>query len=158
MIRQPLEPDLMPSGAEQHEVRGDVVAVLDAERGSVICERCELADNPWRRLRGLLGRASLAPGEGLMLRPTGAIHTFFMRFPIDAVFVDSDLRVIEVRERLRPWRGAAARGARAVLELPADEGRRRGITIGARLSLAEPDGHAPARAPKTDPSLPEGKR
>jgi uncharacterized membrane protein (UPF0127 family) len=110
--------------------------VFDAERGSVICERCELADNPWRRLRGLLGRSTLPPGEGLLLRPAAAIHTCFMRFPIDAVFLDSDLRVIRIRERLRPWRAAAAPGARAVLELPADEGRRLGLEVGQRLSLA----------------------
>ena len=46
-----------------------------------------VADSPWTRLRGLIGRARLQPGDGLMLRPASSIHTSFMRFPIDAVFL-----------------------------------------------------------------------
>jgi uncharacterized membrane protein (UPF0127 family) len=102
---------------------------------TVVCERCELADNPWTRLRGLMGRARLDRGDGLMLRPASAIHTAFMRFPIDAVFLDDELRVLRVREGLRPWRAAGARGAAAVLELAAGEAVRHGLAPGARLDL-----------------------
>ena len=109
--------------------------VFNLDAGAVVCERCELADTPWRRARGLLGRNVIDPGEGLLLRPTAAIHTWFMRFAIDAVFLDADLQVIGVREELRPWRAAGKRGARAVLELRAGEGRRRGLAAGTRLSL-----------------------
>jgi uncharacterized protein len=112
--------------------------VVDFDRRTVVCDRAELADTPWRRLRGLLGRAPLIPGEGLILTHTAAIHTCFMRFPIDAVFLDAQHTVIRMREGVRPWRAAAARGARAVLELPAGEGRRRGLTIGDRLIVAVP--------------------
>jgi uncharacterized membrane protein (UPF0127 family) len=71
------------------------------------------------RFRGLMLRAALAPGEGMLFRGTGSIHMFFMRFSIDAVFCDDDLRVLKVVRDLRPWRLAAARGAKTVLELAA---------------------------------------
>src|ERR687896_2706384 len=79
-----------------------------------VCERCLVAETPLSRLRGLLGRAQLASGEGLLIRPTSAIHTYFMRFPIDAVFLDRDLVVVKIVSNLRPWRFAARFGAKAV--------------------------------------------
>lgn len=105
--------------------------------GSLVCERCQVADTTRSRLRGLLGRAGLEPGEGVLLRPTGSIHTWFMRFEIDAVFLDRDLRVVRVVSRLRPWRVAAGRRAHAVLELPAGEARGAGVAVGERLTLGE---------------------
>src|SRR5918996_2669060 len=85
----------------------------------VVCERCLVADRPWARMRGLLGRTELPRGEGVFLRPAGSIHTFFMRFPIDVVFVDADGTVVGVERELPPWRTARRRGAKAVLELAA---------------------------------------
>lgn len=102
----------------------------------VICDRCEMADTALRRMRGLLGRSGLEPGEGILLKPAPGIHTWFMRFAIDAVFVDEQLEVVGVREDLGPWRFARARGARSVLELAAGETRRLGIGTGDRLALA----------------------
>ena len=101
----------------------------------MVCERCTVADRALARLRGLLGRSELRAGEGLLLRPTPSIHTWFMRFPIDAVFVDGELRVLAVRSDLRPWRMAGRRGARAVLELAAGEAERRGVRVGTQLML-----------------------
>jgi uncharacterized membrane protein (UPF0127 family) len=106
------------------------------EGGHVVCESCVLADTPLRRLRGLLGPKGLESGEGILLRPAPAIHTWFMRFPIDAVFVDRDLTVLKIAPDLPPWRMARCKGARAVLELPAGEARRRGIGSGARLEVS----------------------
>ena len=83
-------------------------------------------------MRGLLGRSSLAPDEGLFIRPAGSIHMLFMRFPIDAVFVDEELRVVKVVRDLKPWRFAAARGAKAVVELPAGSAT---VEPGRQLSL-----------------------
>jgi len=102
----------------------------------VVCESCEVADGPVTRLRGLMGRRELRRGEGLLLKPAPSIHTFFMRFPIDAVFLDAGMAVVAVKPGLVPWRMAGHRGARAVLELPAGEARRRGVRPGARLELA----------------------
>jgi uncharacterized membrane protein (UPF0127 family) len=107
------------------------------DRAAVVCERCELADTPLARLKGLLGRSDLPPGEGLLIRPASAVHTWFMRFPIDVVFLDRDLRVLAVADDLGPWRGAAHRGARAVLELASGESSRRGLRLGDRLSLLD---------------------
>ena len=83
---------------------------LRKEDGTVVCGRCLVADSALLRMKGLLGRAGLADDEGIYLAPAGSIHMFFMRFAIDAVFVDRDLRVTKVVENLRPWRVAAARG------------------------------------------------
>jgi uncharacterized protein len=101
-----------------------------------VCERCVVADNVFTRLRGLLGRRALASGEGLLIRPTSAIHTCFMRFPLDAVFLDGDLVVLRTVSHLRAWRFAACRGSRSVLELAAGEISRHGIRPGDRLRLA----------------------
>jgi uncharacterized protein len=106
--------------------------------GDPVCERCKVAETPLTRLRGLLGRSGLRPDEGLLIRPTSAIHTCFMRFPIDVVFLDRDLVVVGIRTHLGPWRVAARRGAKAVLELAAGESGRRGIQPGERFQLAEP--------------------
>jgi uncharacterized protein len=109
---------------------------LSREDGTVVCERCTLADSPVTRLKGLLGRDGLEQGEGLLLRPASSIHTFFMRFPIDVVFLDRALMVLGIEDAIDPWRTAAQRGAKAVLELPAGESSRRGLAVGDRLSLA----------------------
>jgi uncharacterized protein len=107
---------------------------LATDDGTVVCERCLLAETPLARLRGLLGRSGLASGEGLLLRPAGSIHTAFMRFSIDAVFLDRADRVVKVAAALRPWRAAACRGARSVLELSAGEAARRGLRPGVLLT------------------------
>ena len=104
--------------------------------GDVVVERCFVADKPWSRMRGLLGRSELPAGEGLLLKPCGSVHMFFMRFPIDIVFLDRELSVVGVVHDLRPWRLAGRRGAKAALELPAGEAARVGIGAGDRLELA----------------------
>ncbi|HXV05387.1 MAG TPA: DUF192 domain-containing protein [Solirubrobacterales bacterium] len=126
------------SSARAAEERTPSVSSLD--RDAVVCERCEIADTAPTRLRGLLGRRELRPGEGMLLRPSNSVHTAFMRFPIDAVFLDAELRVLKVRGELRPWRAAGARRARAVLELAAGEAARRGVSVGERLELTSPSG------------------
>jgi uncharacterized protein len=106
---------------------------LRREDGSIVCERCVLADTALARMRGLLGRRDLPSGEGILLKPASSVHMAFMRFPIDAVFLDRDLRVVKVAADLQPWRLAGSRGAKAVLEIPAGEAARRGLSVGDRL-------------------------
>ena len=72
----------------------------------------------------------------MLLRPAPAIHTFFMRFPIDAVFLNRELQVVGVTPELKPWRWARRAGARAVLELGAGEADRVGVRPGERLTLS----------------------
>jgi uncharacterized protein len=112
---------------------------IEDTQGRVVCECCVVADRPLTRLRGLLGRRELPAGEGLLLRPTPSIHTSFMRFAIDAVFLSAELEVLSVRPEMPAWRMAAGRGARAVLELSAGEAARRGVTVGSRLRLVAAD-------------------
>ena len=117
--------------------------------GKVVCERCLVADTAFRRLRGLLGRRELSPGDGIVLRPGWSIHTAFLLFPIDVAFVDADQVVVKVVENLKPFRASICRGARDVVELAAGEAERRGLKPGDRLAWAargvngRPD--APAR-------------
>jgi uncharacterized membrane protein (UPF0127 family) len=101
-----------------------------------VCERCVLADTALARMRGLLGRRELPSGEGILLRPASSVHMAFMRFAIDAVFLDRESRVVKVAADLQPWRLAGARGAKSVLEIPAGEAARRGVTVGDRLVVA----------------------
>ena len=91
--------------------------LINDRTDSVIAVTLELALNPRERLRGLLGRDHLAPKTGLMLAPCSAIHTAFMRFPIDVVFIDGDGMAVHIVRQLRPWRVAVAPGAHAVIEL-----------------------------------------
>jgi uncharacterized protein len=95
-------------------------------------------------MRGLLGRDRLERGEGLLLRPASSIHTFFMRFAIDAVWLDRDLRVVGVTHDVSPWRTAAQSGAKAVLELPAGEATALGLEVGESLFLKRPAEAIPA--------------
>jgi uncharacterized protein len=95
-------------------------------------------------MKGLLGRRDLPRGEGLLLRPASSIHTFFMRFAIDAVWVDRELNVVAVSPAIPPWRTAACKRAKGVVELAAGEAERRGVKPGDRLALREPPEAAPA--------------
>lgn len=106
--------------------------------GAVLCEQCTLADSPMKRARGLLGRTSLPAREGLFLA-TSAIHTCFMRFPIDAVFLDKEMRVVKIVTDLRSWRIASCRGAKGVVEVAAGECVRQNLAVGEQLSLGGGD-------------------
>jgi hypothetical protein len=110
------------------------VATLCNENDDVVCARVSLALNPYARMKGLLGRATLDSDEGILLRPAGSIHMLFMRFAIDAIFLDRDLVVVDVVRGLRPWRMAARRGAKQVIELA--EGAAAGVQPGEKLRLA----------------------
>jgi uncharacterized protein len=123
-----------------------VAVTLRREDGTVVCERCEVADTFLSRGKGLLGRRALDPGEGVLIKPCSSIHMFFMRFPIDAVFLDRDMRVLKVVSDLKPWRMAAKRGAKAVLEFGAGEAARVGLEPEVRLVLAQEESDEPAES------------
>lgn len=105
--------------------------------GRIVCERCSVADGLLTRTRGLLGRSELPAGEGMLIRPAGSVHMFFMRFAIDAVFCDRELRVVGVAANLRPWRMSGRRHAKQTIELAAGEAARRGVEVGAQLRLID---------------------
>ena len=108
--------------------------------GAPVCEHLVVADKPWTRLRGLLGRAELSPEEGILLRPAGSVHTAFMRFAIDVVFLDKSLRVLKIARQVPPWHAVGCRGAKAVVELSAGECSRRNLEVGDEL--AQRDGQS----------------
>ena len=105
---------------------------LTRSDGQPVC-RARVATSFASRFRGLMGVAELPAGSGLLLPRTRSVHTHFMRFPIDVVFLDDERRIVGIRPALRPWRMASARGARSVLELAAGECDRLGLAEGDAL-------------------------
>ena len=93
--------------------------VVNLTRGTVLATRLEAAHTGATRNKGLLGRDGLLPGEGLWIAPCESVHTFFMRFPIDLVYLDRKRRIRKVRNSVGPWRISACFTAQSVLELPA---------------------------------------
>jgi uncharacterized membrane protein (UPF0127 family) len=94
-------------------------------RSTVLAERVEVGTSLWSKFWGLMGRRSLPAGDALWLAHENGIHMFFMRFPIDAIFVgrpsaDGTRAVLSLHRDLKPWTGIVplVRGADGVLELP----------------------------------------
>lgn len=106
------------------------VRVVNAERSHVLAERARVASGAWERAVGLLGSANA--GGGLFIEPCSSIHTCFMRFPIDVLFLDVDDTVLAVYSAFPAWRFTRwVRGARRVLEL--DAGAAGPTAVGDRL-------------------------
>ena len=87
--------------------------------GATVIATVYRTTNPWERLRGLLARPALGEGQGLLIDPCGSIHTLFMGYPIDVVYLDRELVVTRVIAALVPWRGSLGLGAAMTLELTA---------------------------------------
>src|SRR5436305_1755042 len=117
--------------------RRSLVRVRRAADAAVVCDRCEIPESSFGRMRGLLGRDGLEPGGGMLIDRAPSVHMFFMRFPIDVVFLDRDRKVVRVVSRLRPWGVAGARRAVAALELPAGAAAAAGVEIGDVLALED---------------------
>ena len=115
----------------------EVTAHVDQTRtdGLLVC-RARVASSFGARFRGLMLTSSLEPATGLLFPRTRSVHTHFMRYPIDVVFLDDEQRVVRIAAGLRPWRFAAAQGADGVLELAAGECARLGLAEGDELSAA----------------------
>lgn len=93
--------------------------VTNVTRGTVLATQLEAAHTGPTRRKGLLGRDGLARGEGLWIAPCESVHTFFMRFPIDLVYLDRECRIKKARRAVGPWRLSACLSAHSILELPA---------------------------------------
>lgn len=116
------------------------LTLVNTRTADALAAQVEIAVSRQDRTQGLLGRDRLAPSTALILAPCSAIHTLFMRFDIDAVFVDGEGRVVKVVEDLPPWRIAARPFAHAVIEMAAgslDPGR---VEVGDRLRLVDGNG------------------
>jgi len=112
------------------------VRVLNVTRGTVVGDRVRVATSAMDRSVGLLRTPEVLPGEGLWIERSPSIHMFFMRYAIDAVFVDGNMRVTRIAAHLKPWRMVLwAFGARDCLELRAGGAAQSGTTVGDELRL-----------------------
>jgi uncharacterized membrane protein (UPF0127 family) len=110
--------------------------VENATRGQTLVTAGRVANNMWTRLRGLIGSKPLGPGQAMLISPCQSIHTHFMSFPIDVLYVDTDRRVVALDQAMPPWRfGRLYRTARWVLELPAGVIAQTGTQVGDQLKL-----------------------
>lgn len=107
---------LAPAEAAEPESR---LKAVNLTRGTILSTQLEVAGSGKQRQKGLLGRDGLAAGEGLWIIPCESVHTFFMRFPIDLVYLDKEHRVRKVRSAVGAWRLSACLTAHSVIELPA---------------------------------------
>jgi len=102
--------------------------------GAIIAPRTDIADGIWTRFRGLMLRGPLAEDEAMLIKPSSSVHMFFMRYPLDIVFIAKDSTVVKVVPHLKQWRLAlGGKGAHSALELPA--GKAAGISVGHRLAF-----------------------
>ena len=116
------------------------LALVNQRTDEALATCVEVAVTRRDRRKGLLGRSGLEPASALIIAPCFSIHTLFMRFDIDVVFVDEDGRAVKVVRDMTPWRIAVNPTAHAVVELPAGSLRDRQVNVGDRLYLLEPGG------------------
>ncbi len=112
--------------------------LINRRSDETIASDVTLALTRAERRRGLLGQDSLGASTALVLSPCWSIHTMFMRFPIDVVFVDRDGRALRIVRELAPWRIAVAPRAHAVIEFPARSLQARDVRVGDELRLVPP--------------------
>lgn len=113
--------------------------VRNATRNVEIADRAAIADSSETRRTGLLKHTGLEPGEGLWIAPCEAVHTFFMKFAIDVVFLNKKRQVVKIRHEMGPWRISGSLSARTVLELPAGTCKRTGTVKGDQLEFEKYD-------------------
>jgi uncharacterized protein len=109
--------------------------VRNLTRNAVLGEAVDVADTSEKRRTGLLKHTGLAPGEGLWIKPCESVHTFFMKFAIDLVYIDKKHKVRKARKAVPPWRLSACLSAHSILELPAGTIERTGTQAGDELSI-----------------------
>ena len=121
----------------RREPGSDLLSARNLTRDTVVASRVERASSLWARFLGLMGRASIGADAGLWLTGSNGIHMFFMRFPIDAIFLGragahGTRQVLAVRHSLPPWTGIVPfiRGCDSVLELPAGAVAASGTEVG----------------------------
>jgi uncharacterized membrane protein (UPF0127 family) len=110
--------------------------LVNIDRGFTLAERLDMAVGFWGRLKGLIGTTSLPEGYALMLSPCNSIHTFFMKYGIDVIFIDRNNRVVKILHSVSPNRiGPVAPGAKAAIELKAGSCNKTGTRTGDRLKI-----------------------
>ena len=111
------------------------IVVRNQTRNTVLADAAEVADTGKKRRIGLLKHDRLDPGEGLWIVPCESVHSFFMKFAIDLVYLDRHKKVRKVRHRMVPWRLSACLTAHSILELPAGVVAASGTRKGDQLEM-----------------------
>jgi uncharacterized protein len=111
--------------------------VRNLNKDTELADKLEVAGSGPKRSKGLLGREGLGPGEGLWIIPCEAVHTFFMRFPIDLVYLDRKHRVKKTSANVPAWRFSGCLSAHSVLELPAGTIQKTNTERGDVLEIVE---------------------
>jgi len=113
------------------------LTVTIPKKAVTIGSQIGLADTFLTRLVGLLGKSSLEDGSGLLIRPSSGVHTMWMRFAIDVVALDRDLRVLRTWQRLHPWRLTSVNfDTHSILELAPGQIRQFDIQPGDQLAIS----------------------
>jgi uncharacterized membrane protein (UPF0127 family) len=123
---------LNPEWPAEPDIR---LQAINVTRGTELASCLEVAGTGSKRNKGLLGRSSLLPGEGLWIVPCESVHTFFMRFPIDLIYLDRQKRIRKVRSSVGAWRLSACLSAHSILELPSGTIRDTGTERGDRVEF-----------------------
>jgi len=109
--------------------------VRNQTRKTILAQAADVADTSAKRRTGLLKHARLEAGDGLWIVPCESVHTFFMKFPIDLVYLDKDKKVRKVRKAVPAWRLSACLTAHSILELPAGTIEETGTQTGDVLEI-----------------------
>jgi uncharacterized membrane protein (UPF0127 family) len=110
--------------------------VFNMSKNIIIGDKVSLADNFYSRLFGLIPRKSISTGEGLIIDPCNSIHMFFMRFPIDVLFVDKNNVVVYIVENIKPWRiSKVVWNSKYVVELPVGTVKKASTTVGDKIKI-----------------------
>jgi uncharacterized membrane protein (UPF0127 family) len=108
---------------------------VNATQNNIIAPCVDIADTPWDRFWGLMNKPGVPEGYGLWIVPCSDIHSLFMRFEFDAVFVDKQGKVVKLVENMKPWGLSLAKGAHAVLELDGGVIAKSGIRLYDTIAL-----------------------
>ena len=113
-----------------------MMRIENLTRGQPLVTAGRVANNYWSRFRGLIGSKPLQAGEGLLIVPCSSIHTHFMGFPIDVLYLNREREVVGIDHSLPPWRlGRFYKRVRSVLELPAGTAKVTGTEVGDKLQV-----------------------
>jgi uncharacterized membrane protein (UPF0127 family) len=107
--------------------------IWNETRGSALAAAAEVAGTGAQRSRGLLGRTGLAPGEALWIVPCEAVHTFFMKFALDLVYLDRRHRIVKIKRNVVPWRLSGCLRAHSVIEFAAGAPGPEAASVGDQL-------------------------
>ncbi|OQB45741.1 MAG: hypothetical protein BWY02_02429 [bacterium ADurb.Bin157] len=115
------------------------IKIMNADNNKIIGDKIKVADTFVKRFRGLMLSQELNENEGMLIKPCNSIHMMFMRYPIDAVFLDSENKVKAVYENLKPWIGITKMHSdvTSVLELKKGRANQTGINNGNILTIEE---------------------